>query len=495
MMKVIAFSKAHCAVRFDLERNDHAAWAAAHYPEAPLIDAIESWVQGAAKESTLPNRAARRALAVTERQALRARLKFDKLVTPQGPKPVKQERSAVPKPTPKPKPASSEVAPIETDDAAPVIDYYDLNPENPEVLYEQSEFVGQFNFRDTILDQLERYWFYLDRMRHHDADAFGFYKQVGMHLVPHAATGAMGKSEDVPDSEPKEVCLPSIFNASRPSFGCVAYGVNSKIEEWEQGSKKIWPRFMYYTKLAEPPPTIQRINVRGDIYKMTVWWDTKESSKQKWGVPNDFIVLIDETGNQIIVLKTCKTRMIPIRMKRKLGEFQIPDRSWRIPHDYEKWANSHGLNVQTHLGGLFAEAAKLVETAQSGDVRVAVHKGDLTAVFNINARRMAYFFQDRDYNLTENGARRKVFHVVQSHTRVDGAVVKTHYRGEKKFTWAGYAIEVTVPGLDHFTEHEFNVGAVDEYWVDPADKKKLICAPELGAHLVQWMRDGVGKPQ
>ena len=64
-----------------------------------------------------------------------------------------------------------------------------------EVLVEESELYGEFNFRDTILGQLDRYWVYLERMRKHDPDSYGFYKQLGATLVPHAMHGCYQDEE------------------------------------------------------------------------------------------------------------------------------------------------------------------------------------------------------------------------------------------------------------------------------------------------------------
>lgn len=108
-------------------------------------------------------------------------------------------------------------------------------------------------------------------------------------------------------------------------------------------------------------------------------------------------------------------------------------------------------------------------------VRVNVHKGDLTAVFGVNIHRMSYFFKDRDYEVTMYGRRRPVFHVVRSHirhTKYGDVAVRLHFAGAKHFHWAGYDVDITVPGLDHNLLAEFHGGVSDEYWMDPNDENK-----------------------
>jgi len=468
-------------------------------PPAPPPEPSPQASQSPQEDPPPQNRHTRRALKAEERKYLRNRLKFDKFVEPQGPEPIKMERSPSPRVNSTP---SKEPEVVCEDAERMIVDHYDDDPDNPEVLYEEKEFFGQFRFRDTILDQLDRYWFYLERMRRHDADAFGFYKQVGMNLLPYSAYNAFGKFKDkdwffTPEEierYKKNIYLPPAFNVARPAFGCIAYAANPKFESWEAESKKtgkrsIWPRFMYYVKYTRPPPTVQMMR-GGDVYSMTIWWDSLDK-KRKWGVPQDFAVFINRKGTQIQILKTCEPRMIPIREKHSLASFEIPDKSWRIPHEYEEWAKDHGLDAQTYLAYLFTNVLRDQEEAQFGDVRIAVHKDDLTAIFHLDSRRLAYFFQDRDIELTDSGLRKRMFHVVRPFIRSDGVAVKMHYRGERHFTWAGYDVNITVPGLDHFMQDNFDIGVHDGYWIDD-DNKDAIRMPEIGSKIVKWMDDGLG---
>jgi len=126
------------------------------------------------------------------------------------------------------------------------------------------------------------------------------------------------------------------------------------------------------------------------------------------------------------------------------------------------------------------------------DVRVKVQKNDIAAVFNVDSRRMSYFFKDRDYVTNAKGHRVRIFHVVAPYTREDGTVVKMQYRGAKEFTWNDYDVTVTVPGLDHFMEDEFDVGAWDcDEGKLPKDRK-FITEPELATKLVNMVKYGVG---
>ena len=62
------------------------------------------------------------------------------------------------------------------------------------------------------------------------------------------------------------------------------------------------------------------------------------------------------------------------------------------------------------------------------------------------------------------------------HVRKDGTAVKMHFRGLRDFTWAGYRVHISIPGLDHLDINDMDIGAVDEEFLDRQggwDMKKL----------------------
>jgi hypothetical protein len=124
-------------------------------------------------------------------------------------------------------------------------------------------------------------------------------------------------------------------------------------------------------------------------------------------------------------------------------------------------------------------------------IRVSAEKNGVAAVFSVNIHRTAYFFADRDYQLTEDGKRKRIFHFVRPHIRSDGSTVKAHFRGERSFDWAGYRITITVPGRDHLNIEDLDVGAIDSYWAEK--DVKYLQMPELGKKLKGWMADGRGR--
>jgi hypothetical protein len=428
----------------------------------------------------LGNRHQRRSYAYWERQ----RRKHDKLVTPGGSEPVKVEKKSPAKIKPD-YPALPEI-----DHQLPTQCFIAEHHEGGEVLFEESELYGQFNFRDTILNQLDRYWIYLARMKRNDADAFGFYRQLGGHLLPLSTTGIeFWRDERYGNSDFKKVDpLPEWFNKTRPGFGCFAFAADSHSENIEK--KKFFPRFFYFVKYKQPPPEVQPMS-GGDVYAVTVWWDKDKDKNIKYGSPTQYAVFIDRSGKTVKLLKTLDTKMIKIPRRGKRPD-TVPYRAWHIPEIFSEWANDHKAPVDNYLLNLFVMVTRLYENCLHSMLRVEVHKNDLTAVFGLDERRTAYFFQDRDYQLNKHGQRKRIFHSVKAHFR-HGVAVPFHFRGEREFDWAGYRVKITIPGRDFLHLNDFDVGVVDEYWIDKKEQKEFIYQPEFAKIITGWMRDGTGK--
>jgi len=134
--------------------------------------------------------------------------------------------------------------------------------------------------------------------------------------------------------------------------------------------------------------------------------------------------------------------------------------------------------------------ARDVEESYYATCRIAVSKGDLTAVFGIEPQRVPYFFKDRDVVLNQHGHKQRIFHPVRPHVKADGTAVPMRFRGLKDFEWAGYHVSITVPGRDHFFLQEFNVPLYD---VGRRNKSKnYIGESEVATYLKKKIKSGFG---
>jgi hypothetical protein len=428
------------------------------------------------------------------RQLERARRRRDKFVKPKLDH-IEAEPTERPAPSatePKqPKPKKPEIGIIDDPNDYIISGELIEGDGKEEVLFESSEFYGEFNFRDSILDQLDRYWFYLSRMRRRSKKSYELYRQLGAVLVPRSAIGSNLKYEPITkmtkeeiEKYKKEINLSAWFKQTKPSWGCIAWGTDPLIEQRERDNKIWTPKFLYFTKYSQPPPEVQRVPEEGDVYALTIWWDSNEKRKwrHKWGIPNDIPIFVSKDGNTVKPLKTIKTRMVRVaRRGNNLDYSLIPRREWQYPLAYQEWAEDFGLSIEWHLPHIFCRAVRDYEHSQYAMARVAVTNGNLTASFGINPRRLAYFFRDRDIIVTVSGQRKRILHYVRPHIREDGKPIKAHFRGARSFKWAGYDVYITIPGRDHLMLPEFNVGMADTFWLDR--KEKVMDEEEMGRRL------------
>jgi|LULM01.1.fsa_nt_gb hypothetical protein len=349
---------------------------------------------------------------------------------------------------------------------------------------EQDEY-GEFYFRHTILDQLGRYFVILKRMKRGDKDAYDLYSQLGAYILPERKVE--GYECDV--LEPRWLEL-------RPSFGMVLHGSRSQQVKIDKEKRFYVPFAVYFNKYRSDraPTTVQPVN-SGDVYCCTVYWDTFHGSKKngmKRGAPTEFALNVSPSG-EVHILKVLENKNITIRGKKGKGRgstFTVPQRRWGVPEFFEGWAKEHGEDVRPFLASIFIETANAQIAASSSMIKVKAYKGRLAAVFSVNILRTPYFFKDRDLYVNDRGKKKKIFHIVKTHIRKTGSVVRTHFRGMREFNWKGYRIRITVPGWHHVNTHDLNIGSTDEEHVE--DIQDYIDTAVLGKTLSGLEEDSVG---
>jgi hypothetical protein len=318
-------------------------------------------------------------------------------------------------------------------------------------------------------------------MQKFDRDAWELYKRVGGMLLPYITTPDIWGSQKDPEPKQIEYPLSPWFLATRPAFGCIAYGTNPEIERIEKeekagkrGELEVWiPKFQYFWKYDKKhmPWEIQKVAGAGDIYKLTVWWDKPGSNvTKKWGKPTEFGLFVAEDGH-IQVLKHLETKIITAKSKKPQvhSDTRIPQRVWVIPGDLKYWAETHGTTAQVYLANIFTGMAQRWEGSSLAMVRVSVSKDNRYACFGIDPHRLPYFFKDRDYVLTPSGHRKPIGHLVRPFTDKRGVEHGFKWRGLREFTWAGYKVTLTVPGLHHVDWEAYNAPMHDARRLDPKE--------------------------
>lgn len=314
------------------------------------------------------------------------------------------------------------------------------------------ETYGAYYYLDSVLDDLDDYFEALRLMRSHDPEGFDLYSRVGAQVI---ARSSLLTWQD----------MPSVWSTGeRPATGMMHFTGAHDTKDL------VCPSFLSFKKLGGARQGVQVTN--GDLYEITLFW--RDKKKHKGMLCGTYHLGIDAEGGTTL-----------LREKMRSVERDIPSISWRYPFFIVDMAKEHKEPPAEYAAGLFRLIVGAVEHAATG-VQVRARKGNIAAIFNVDMLRTPYFFKDRDKTVTENGRTKRIFHITRAHRRITagGAVsfVKSHFRGERRFAWNGYAVTITMPGLHHSIWQRFTARAYD----DDGTIKGLNAA-QLGARIDRHM--------
>ena len=196
-------------------------------------------------------------------------------------------------------------------------------------------------FERDVLDQLKHYMRYIKRMRSSDRDAYDLYKQVGAQIVPY------DMKTDASELDPW-------FRDTLPAFGAVAH-VGRVYDDAEKNEKRLYPRFVYFKKMARPPHNVQQIN-RGTLYLMTAFFAHPE--KENFGIAVEFPILVDGSEVRPLLMLTQQNQVIRHRRPGMRGQSTtIAHQRWGISPHLIDWAEEHNRTPVEMAGYLFKQLA------------------------------------------------------------------------------------------------------------------------------------------
>lgn len=305
---------------------------------------------------------------------------------------------------------------------------------------------GEFYFRGSILDQLDNYFAILKRMKRADRDSYEIYSRIGVNLIPISV-------RDLLLTEP----LSPWWKTHRPGIGAVTYSNLAETVAYEKDQKCWLPKLLYFIKYdrKDGPLEFAMSPYPGDLYKCTVYFDVhSRRTRGPRGVPQEFgVILTPDNDIQILQIQ-----LGGFWVKPKQGQsFYVNSRHWGLPDEYHRYAKAAGISAEQYLGAIFVNALNSYEISQHSMIRVDVSKDRLHAAFGVSVTRTPYFFKDRDVTVNVDGVKQRIFHIVRGHVRADGTKVKTHFRGEREFSWKGYQVKITVPVRDHTPVENFDL--------------------------------------
>lgn len=328
---------------------------------------------------------------------------------------------------------------------------------------ESDESFGRHFTLDGLLDRLDNYHDALSQLRTRDPEGFRFYRHIGGQVLPRSMLFEIAENPTA--------------NVFRPAFGMIHF-----LDD-EDDKDTIAPSLLYYRKYAARP-YVEPTN--DELYEITMYYrDTKRRNFSA------FVIFHVSFGNgQARLLR--ERHVVPQRLPRggtihhhnwqhpPVFKDMVEDRRRRYPHLRE--------TPESLALGLFRLIINATINASDGLLVIAAKDG-IMARFSVDMLRTPYFFRDREKTITESGKTRKIFHIARTHKRrlADGReiYVKSHFRGERKFTWKGYQITITMPGLHHAPIEAFDAPA-HEFENDeppPGFVDSTVAAKKIGVAL------------
>jgi hypothetical protein len=235
--------------------------------------------------------------------------------------------------------------------------------------------------------------------------------------------------------------------------------------------------FFYGVKMAKCPWYVAKED--GVLYECGAAWRSL-SGKLTWG---NFYVRVDKVTGAVKAVD-----MLTLQRKH-VKDYSYTSKTWDLgfaasamictPEERESVIRQWFIRSYTYAVSL------------PGNWKVVVTKGKHRVTWSIPPSETKTYFKDREAN--ENGIKKRIIHHVSEHARVTkkGIVgVREHIRGQRKFSWKGYSIEVVAPKF-HVVTNDFHAGAIP---IDDVANDDVLKISEGVALLDKYESEGIRKP-
>lgn len=335
-----------------------------------------------------------------------------------------------------------------------------------------------WTLKQGLLDRLGLYLKAAARLKRLAPDEYALYSRVG------AALG------------PRDTCFRSTPDPSVPlvSFAAVAL-LDDGGDDWDD--EMLCPQITTIMRMKRAPG-VQPHN--GVLYKVCVMHATAPRAAKKFSHAAEYYIDVDPITKEVTPLKQYYDTSQLVRPKsrymgRKEKPFRLPRAEWQHASILRVMRDDHpDQSVQELASTMFHFTLQQYVWSQAG-LMVHAQKDSVAAVFGVDMLRTPQMFADRDLQVTENGKRKKVFHIVRTHKRTlaDGTEqhVRSHFRGSRKFMWNGFSVVISMPGTHHHFHAHSDTPALEaeEYGPDemvPGDMANTVI---LGRRIRSMLRN------
>ena len=313
----------------------------------------------------------------------------------------------------------------------------------------EKQHFGAHYYLSDLLDQMDKTFDDMELVRKFDKDVYDMARHLGASVQSSEGVLATGKLEPV-------------FMERLPAFGCSHLGGSDPEDKEFMGIS-----FIAFIK-EKKPMNVQPLS--GHIYRVIVTYQDKKKC-----ICEQFFVSVEDYG--VYPLKECKPQFHSVGSGNNKAHFSRM--SWRYPFVLRQIADENKRRGERQTDTpekvaefLFIVAASSALQPESG-LTVRVSKGSKSLKFAVDPLRTPYFFADREKVSNEKGNTKRILHIVKTHARSDGTIVKSHWRGLRNFRWNGYDVNIGMGGKHVENLSLFDAHAIDESSEDATGSKTV----------------------
>tara|TARA_R100001443_G_scaffold79083_1_gene86286 strand:- start:348 stop:1496 length:1149 start_codon:yes stop_codon:yes gene_type:complete len=327
---------------------------------------------------------------------------------------------------------------------------------------------GAHYYLGDLLDNLDYAFKALKNTKKTNKDAYKLFSKIGVSVFNSDFETSYDESSGyfTPDKT--------------PAFGAMAFGPPPKeeLQNRDQIAKKAKhsPEEYYWLSVFTFRKIKKMVNVQPSnhqTYLLSLFYQCPKKNQQ---IPEEIYISLDDQGN-LTPLKFCEPT--PMRVGKGKKATTFVRMQWRYPYTLVDNCKRRNITIDQAVKNYFWSAVN-GSMAQESGISIRVKKGNDALTFAIDMERTPYFFNDREKVINENGNTKPIFHVVKGHFRKNGAFIKTHFRGLRKFKWNGYSVIISLSGLHYMSSFEFTGSAVETNTDHGISPENLVSNKALG---------------
>lgn len=309
---------------------------------------------------------------------------------------------------------------------------------------------GAHYYLGDLLGQMDQAFKAMKVLKKANAGTYKIFSKMACHVFSNDMEALFGNAYNIKTSD-------------IPSYGCIFAPKESAFTDDKSDREmieedKVYPTFVFFQRIKNP------INVQPSNDVILEVGVMLEFSNGPFA--SCFYVSVSPDGS-IKPLRQLVQKQININPKRSRKgsrSFSVMRGQWEYSELLHAFCEGREKSFEEFVSDYVWVCINGSLSVDNG-VNIRVGKGKDRITFAIDMLRSPYFFKDRDKAVNQNGKTKKIFHIVAAHERSlpDGnkKLVKSHFRGIRKFMWNGYKVNIILNGKHAKSMNSWSADAED----------------------------------